>query len=225
MTTTKDETDFWHGRWQAGQIGFHEGAPNEYLVRHGAALDLSKGAGVLVPLSGKSHDMRHLAEAGARVVGCELVEQAVRAFYDEAGVSPAITSTPPFEVFEAPIGAGSVRVLVGDALLLTKAVAGEITRVFDRAALIALPKELRARYVPTVLGLLSSGARILLVTLEHDAGSGPPHSVPRDEVDALYGERCDVTLLERVDVTARSPNVTGKGATSVHEAAYLVTVR
>jgi thiopurine S-methyltransferase len=171
--------------------------------------------------------MRFLAELGHRVVGCELVDQAAAAFFDEAGVEPARSQSADYDVREAAFGGkgGSVRILTGDALTLATEVTGPIDAVFDRAALIALPTELRAPYVARVLGLLRAGAPILLVTLEHDAGSGPPHSVPEDVVHALYAERADVKLLERRDVAAESPHILQKGATHVHEAAYLVTVR
>lgn len=30
------DPDFWHSRWSAGQIGFHEGEPNAHLLPAGA---------------------------------------------------------------------------------------------------------------------------------------------------------------------------------------------
>lgn len=230
MNGSREEAAFWRGRWDSGQIGFHEGAPNAHLVRHVALLESSPaalGARVLVPLCGKSVDLRYLAERGHHVVGCELVERAAGAFFAEASVAPAASAQVPFDVLEAPIGVagGSVRVLVGDALALTRAHTGDVDAVFDRAALIALPKDLRAAYAACVLDLLAPGGRVLLVTLEHDVGAGPPHSVPRDEVEALYGARTIIEPLGRAEVTSESPSLVAKGATRVHEAAYLLTVR
>ena len=50
---------------------------------------------------------------------------------------------------------------------------------YDRAALVALPPEMRARYVAHVAALLPSGARGLLVSFEYlPAEGGPPFSVP-----------------------------------------------
>ena len=53
------QPDFWRSRWTAGQIGFHEGKPNQHLVKHVAALGKAKH--VLVPLCGKAEDLAFLA--------------------------------------------------------------------------------------------------------------------------------------------------------------------
>ena len=42
---------------------------------------------------------------------------------------------------------------------------------FDRGALVAIPPEHRGEYVQVTDGLMERGARILLVTVEHDGYS------------------------------------------------------
>ena len=44
---------FWHQRWQAGQIGFHQDAPTPLLLRHWPTLQVPAGGKVFVPLAGK----------------------------------------------------------------------------------------------------------------------------------------------------------------------------
>ena len=180
---------------------------------------------IFVPLSGKSVDVRWLAEQGHDVVACELVGDAVRAFFEESGVTPSATKSGPFDVFNAEIGRGRVTVFLGDVLLLEPALVGAIDAVFDRAALIALSPEVRPLYAKTVLALLGPSARMLLVAFEHDAGVGPPYSVSQEEVEQLYAGRAEVRLIEREDVTAESPHMVAKGATSVRETVYLLTFR
>ncbi len=60
--------------------------------------------------------------------------------------------------------------------------------VYDRAALVALPEEMRAEYAQRVLQLLKPGGRILLVSMDYVQTelSGPPFSVPEAEIRTLF---------------------------------------
>ena len=101
---------FWQNRWVAGQIGFHEGKPNRFLLRF---LDRLGAPGtVFVPLCGKSVDLDTLAARGFRVTGCEIVERAVTDYFDERGVAPSITRQTDREIYEI----GPVRLVRGDVL-------------------------------------------------------------------------------------------------------------
>lgn len=216
------ERSFWQGRWDSGQIAFHEGTANRFLVRHADEVLPPAGTGsVLVPLCGKTRDLAWLAARGHRVVGCELIETAARAFFEEERVVPKERSVGPF----VALSSGDITILVGDALALTTEATGMIDAVFDRAALVALPLEMRAGYVASVASVTRPGATGLLVTLEHDAGSGPPFSLDRAVVSASYGGAFDVTDLEREDVTKENANIVAKGATQVFEIGYRLVRR
>lgn len=174
------EPSFWIDRWREGRIGFHEGAPNAFLVEHVARL---AGSRVLVPLCGKTEDLAYLAGAGRTVIGAELVEDAVRAFFAEHDATPAIAPRGAATAYTA----GEIEILAGDLFAITRDDVGAIDAIYDRAALIALPPEVRRRYVEH-LRLLAPGVPVLLVTIEYpqDQMSGPPFSVGDDEVRALY---------------------------------------
>jgi thiopurine S-methyltransferase len=216
------ERSFWQGRWDTGQIGFHEGSANRFLVRHAEQFLPQPGSGsVLVPLCGKSRDLSWLAARGHRVVGCELIETAARAFFAEEGVTPKERAAGPF----LALSSADVTILVGDALALTTEITGVIDAVFDRAALVALPEEMRADYAAAVASVTRSGGTGLLVTLEHDAGSGPPFSIDRASAVRSYGGGFDITDLEREDVTAENANIVAKGATQVFEIGYRLVRR
>ena len=60
--------------------------------------------------------------------------------------------------------------------------------LYDRAALVALPPELRPGYVSTPKNLLKADATQLLITLEYDQSkaNGPPYSVLPDEVSVYW---------------------------------------
>jgi thiopurine S-methyltransferase len=184
--------DFWLSRWREGRIGFHEGAPNAFLRAHLATLGAARR--VFVPLCGKTEDLAFLAAHGHAVVGVELVEDAVRAFFAEHELTPTVTSRGALTEYAS----GAVTLLVGDVFATTPALLGPIDALYDRAALIALPEALRVRYAAHLRALLPRGADGLLVTVEYppEAMSGPPFSVPEAEVRRLF-DGLSIALLDR----------------------------
>ncbi len=166
---------FWNERWQLGQIGFHEGKPNAHLLRHWASLGLPTGSTVFVPLCGKTVDMAWLAAQGHRVVGAELSALACAAFFDEQGLTPKQVQDGPFVRWTS----GPFTLLQGDVF----DVRGTFDALWDRAATIALPPDVRPRYAAHLHTLLAPAARGLMVTLQYDPTrrDGPPFCVPPDE--------------------------------------------
>ena len=65
--------------------------------------------------------------------------------------------------------------------------------VYDRAALIALPPELRSKYVAHLKQVLPGAAQLLL-TIEYpqERMDGPPFSVGLAEVRRLYGDGYEI---------------------------------
>jgi thiopurine S-methyltransferase len=183
----------WIARWREGRTGFHEGRPNALLEHHVA--QLAGRRRVLVPLCGKSEDLVFLVASGHEVVGVELAEQAVRAFFDEHRLTPSITPRGSLVEYRA----GAISLLVGDMFATTPALIGPIDALYDRAALVALPPELRPRYVAQLSTLVPAGAPGLIVTLEYDQRrvNGPPFAVLEPELRSLYAGRVIDLLEER----------------------------
>lgn len=199
------EPEFWNERWKAGQIAFHEGRPNDLLEGH---LDvLGDDRRVLVPLCGKAVDLAFLAARGHQVVGVELVEDAVAAFFAEQGLNPTVVRDFGFIRYSA----GAITILCGDVFETTAGLLGPIDALYDRAALIALPPDLRARYVAHLRALLPAGTPGLLVTVDYpqEAMAGPPFSVDEAEVRRLY-DGAEVRQLE--DRPLESPRLRATGA-------------
>jgi thiopurine S-methyltransferase len=226
------EPAFWQGRWQAGQIGFHRTEVNPNLVTFASWLDQDQpGKRLYVPLAGKSLDLLFLERRGHRVLACELVEQAVTAFFEEASRKPEVEHAPPFEVYRG----GDITFAQGNAFELSAEQARSMLHVapeqaavdgiMDRAALVAILPADRVRYAAGLRALLTRGGRILLETLEHDATSAPPHSVSEAEVEALFGGSFSIEKLREADITTDSPNLTAKGATFVREKVFGLVVR
>ena len=208
---------FWHQRWQDNQIGFHQAAPTPLLMKHWPSLDVAPGTQVFVPLAGKSLDMLWLAAQGHRVLGVELSQLAVEQFFAENDLQPDIETTR----YGTHYRAGEIELVCGDAFSLDESALQDCAAVFDRAALIALPPGLRARYANELYAKLPSGCRGLLVTLEYAQAErdGPPFSVPEDEVRALYGRDWDIELRERRPIPPEHPGFVS-GVSKLDTAAY-----
>src|SRR5215470_5735689 len=108
----------WTARWRDGRTAFHEGRPNR-LLEHGVAR-LAGSRRVLVPLCGKAEDLAFLAARGHEVLGVDLVEQAVREFFDEHRLVPSIAPRGPYHAYQA----GAITLLAGDLFALTPELAG-----------------------------------------------------------------------------------------------------
>ncbi|MEC9482770.1 MAG: thiopurine S-methyltransferase, partial [Halomonas sp.] len=153
-------TNEWLARWREGRIGFHLSEPHPALERHWSALGGVPGSKVLVPLCGKSLDMRWLAERGHPVLGIELAAEAIEQFLSEGQGAISRYHQGHFHVYRQ----GSVELWCGDFFHLHIDQAHEIQAFYDRAALIALPPATRQRYAFHLAQLLPPGARGLLVT-------------------------------------------------------------
>ena len=215
------QPDFWLERWQRNEIGFHQPAPHRALARHWASLGLPRGSRVLVPLAGKSSDMLWLAAAGHQVVGIELAELAVRAFFEENALAPTITRTITDHGALQRFSVAGLDLWCGDVFAIGAADIGRVAAVFDRAALVALPEAIRRPYVAHLDAITPPGTRTLLITMEYAQAEmpGPPHAVLEAEVRALYrGHR--IELLERDDALADFPKFAQRGVTRLGEAIY-----
>jgi thiopurine S-methyltransferase len=211
------EPDFWRERWRTGQIGFHRDRPNPLLVRHHGHLPAPPSR-VLVPLCGKSVDLRWLADRGHEVVGVELVAEAAEQFFHEQGLSPQRTRDGDRVIYEA----GPIVVVVGDFFEVTPRELGTFDGVWDRAALVALPPPMRARYAPHLHGFMAPGARMLLVTYAFDGPPvGPPFAVEDEEVERLHGPALGLTRLESLDILDESPHFRERGVTRLEERVWL----
>ncbi len=216
------QREFWLERWQLNQIGFHSEDINPYLPRFWPDFKLAADSRVLVPLCGKSKDMLWLKNQGHAVAGVELSPLAVEAFFAENRLKVNKTSQAPFTVSQAE----AIRLYCGDFFDLRPAQLDGIDAVFDRAALVALPPALRKNYVNQLRSLLKPGVKILLVAFDYDQDEmpGPPFCVPAQEIEALYGEWCAVTLLCTQDITAQEPKFRERGLSSLREQVYALTV-
>jgi len=173
--------DQWLARWENGHTGWHEAGGNTALRKFWPRL--GAGSRVLVPLCGKSPDLLWLAQQGHEVTGVELSEIAARAFFAETGVSFNVESRGRLLCFQGVEQA--VTIICGDYFQFLDE---PFDALYDRAALVALPADLRPGYVTHTIKLLRVDAAQLLITLEYDQSraNGPPYSVLSDEVSVYW---------------------------------------
>jgi len=212
------DPDFWHERWKTNQIGFHQGDVNSYLVRYWPSLTLNEGDRILVPLCGKSRDMFWLLEQGFAVTGVEISPLAVEAFFTENRLTPVISREPRCVRWKTE----TLEILCGDFFELKRCDIGICQGVYDRAALIALPPAMRARYVNHLSNLLEQQVRGLLLTMDYNQSEmeGPPFSVSDEEVSQLYADTCTVQQLSRTDILHSQPRLLERGLTRLSEQAW-----
>lgn len=209
--------DFWHQRWQNQQIGFHQGEVNPFLLAHFQALGLQVGMRVFVPLCGKSLDMHWLLAQGFQVVGAELSQLAVDALFAELGLTPEITQSGALRHYRAR----QIEIFQGDFFALTQNQLGTVNAVYDRAALIALPDEMRKQYCQHLMAI-SQTAPQLLISFHYDQSRvpGPPFSVNKEEVSAHYTSHYTITELASVSLEKGM-----KGQYPAEETAWLLSPR
>jgi thiopurine S-methyltransferase len=210
--------DFWYERWQNRQIGFHRDEVHPYLTRFWPTLDIAPGSRVFVPLCGKSNDLLWLRAQGHEVVGVEVSPIAVREFFEENRLTPSILTVDSFQLYECD----GIGLYCGDFFALTASHLAGVSAVYDRAALVALPPEMRGRYARHLLQLLPVGVKTLLVAFEYPQHEmpGPPFNVDANEIAALFGAQCEIHQLLEADILEQEPRFRDKGVTRLKETVY-----
>ncbi len=208
------EHQFWHERWNENKIAFHQSEAHPLLVTHLGRLALTAGQRVFIPLCGKTLDVGYLLSQGYRVAGAELVESAVQQLFAELGITPEVEAAGKLKRYSAP----NVDVFVGDIFDLTKEVLGPIDAVYDRAALVALPEDMRKRYTRHLMELTATAPQFL-ITFEYDQKKmdGPPFSISHAEVREHYAAQYRPTLIESAAVSGKL-----KGRVEANEDVWLL---
>jgi thiopurine S-methyltransferase len=198
-------SSFWHQRWEKNEIGFHEGKPNPLLVKHFHELSVAKGRRIFVPLCGKTLDISWLLSRGYRVAGAELSQLAIEQLFMELGMQPEVTTVGKVEQWSA----NNLDIFVGDIFAVSEKMLSPIDAVYDRAALVAFPEDMRKRYTAHLTEVTKKSPQ-LLICYEYDQSlmDGPPFSVSNEEVHRHYATAYDLTLLSSTEVAG---GLKGKG--------------
>lgn len=191
------DAEFWHERWRENRLGFHQSDYNALMIAHFERLNLPPGARVFVPLCGKTRDIAWLLSRGYRVSGVELSALAVNQLFADLEVVPALSDAGSLQGYAAP----GLDIFAGDIFDLSREALGSTDAVYDRAALVALPQEMRVPYADRVHAI-TGGAQQFLLTFEYDQRvmEGPPFSVDAAELERIYADRYAITALAEAEV-------------------------
>lgn len=191
------EPYFWHKKWKSNDIAFHASEANPFLVEYYNKLSLKKGSRVFLPLCGKTLDIQWLLSNGYHVVGAELSEIAIEQLFTELRLRPTIDTLEKLKHYNA----NNIDIFVGDIFDVSTNILNHIDAIYDRAALVALPTEMRNRYSMHLMEITQQAPQ-LLISYEYDQNlqEGPPFSVSNEEVKQHYQKNYDVILLKSIDV-------------------------
>ena len=220
------EIDFWLERWEKSETGFHQQAINPYLMyfygEKGPAVEQRDKFKVFVPLCGKSKDMLWLSQNNYKVFAVECSERAVKDFFKENALNYRYAEKDQHAFYQSSDQAAAIEVFQGDFFALEQEDLNDVTDIFDRASLIALPAEMRELYAKKMTELQKPGMRSLLVTLSYDQSvmNGPPFSVSEEDVYDLYSDNFSIKKLCFKDIINDEAKFKSRGLTSLLETVY-----
>jgi thiopurine S-methyltransferase len=188
MNTGRDNP-LWLQFWRDQRNDFHQQSVNPLLIRFWPDFNPATGSRVFVPLCGKSLDMLWLAEQGHQVIGVELSPVAVEAFFSENQLKPSRRRIGKFVHWQHR----NISILCGDFFALKPSDLGDIDLVYDRAALTALPEDLRTAYAAKLRLITPTESHVLLLTTEDFVAEGCTGMID-SEIDNLFAANFDIEL-------------------------------
>ncbi|WP_108650724.1 thiopurine S-methyltransferase [Dongshaea marina] len=211
---------FWHDRWETQKIGFHLEEINPLLREFWSHLELGPDANILVPLCGKTLDLHFLTEKHAQIIGSELSAIAAKDFFDEAGLTPVISSHGKIQSYQAQ----NLAILQGDFFDIQPEQTATINGFYDRAALIAWPEQARLKYMEHLARLLPQGSRGLLITLDYPQQqlAGPPFATSSHWLEEYVTPFFRIQLLSSEDALSSNPKFVKNGVDYLYENVYLL---
>ncbi|MGF1522723.1 MAG: hypothetical protein ACFBSF_10465 [Leptolyngbyaceae cyanobacterium] len=188
--------EFWLNSWDLGgsKTSFHRQDIHPYATRYASA-EFLKGKRVLVPLCGKDNALMWFREHAAHVVGIEFAEKAIHQFFREQNLPYLKTPGRRYE-------AERLTIINRDIFKLTPVDIGPIDFVYDRAALVALPEDMRARYRQKMDEFMPVSVQCLVITLEYapSIGPTPPFSITPAEIDQYYHHNYAIEHVEQLSL-------------------------
>lgn len=207
--------DYWHKSWQENKTAWYQKKANPFLVRYFQELSLPKNSRIFVPLCGNSIDIVWLLSQGYKVVGIDLSEIAIRQLFQELSVEAKASPIAKLTHYAAT----DIDIFVGNIFDLSKDLIGTVDAIYDRAALVALPEDMRREYRAHLLEITARAPQLLL-TFSYDQNlmDGPPFSIDKEKVHQHYQENYNLKFLESADVRGKL-----KGQVEAKENAWLLS--
>lgn len=212
------QAEFWLESWDIGgsKTSFHRKDVHPYVEAYAPAHWL-KGKRVLVPLCGKDNALMWFREHADHVIGIELAEKAVDQFFDEQNLSYYKTADQRYE-------AERLTIINRDIFDIHPDEIGPIDFVYDRAALVALPEEMRERYRQKIDEFMAVGSQCLVITLEYAPFEipTPPFSITPAEIDSYYRDNYAIDHVKQLEVP-NHPMIRKMGLDFLKEHGFMLT--
>lgn len=212
---------YWHEKWQTNDIMFHKIGTHPLLIANSKYLLPGK---VIVPLCGKSLDMMYLQQEGHDVVGFELSPIACEAFFSENNLRYEKITKGNIILYQS----SRISIWCGDIFSLPDEAWKDFSGIYDRAAIVALPPDVRKKYSKLVIDQMKKNsstfrsALTICVEYTDETIEGPPFSVNEKEIKKLYGKALKVKKIS----TTLDPHLSGRAPrfqkVHVHEKVYVL---
>merc|ERR1711962_1604461 len=129
----ENRMEHWDGRWEEGKTGWHKTDVNPVLAAHHPKLLTQTGRRVLVPLCGKTLDMKWLYDSGHTVVGIEGILKPVLEFFSEQQLEFNIKELPWAKIYQTQDE--RLKIYVCDLFNMDVEHMGKFDAVWDRGSL------------------------------------------------------------------------------------------
>lgn len=162
-------------------------------------------ARILLPLSGKSNDLRFLYQNGHVVTGVECAPQAIDDFFTSNNLSHDVQwiqgTKKGGKVKLHTTPDNRLRICQSNFLTLDSpnVLNGTMNCVWDRGAFGTITEEEQVLYIQTIRKLLGPNFRYLLLVLEFDQSQSKdpvPLAQPEEKIHRMFGAFCHIEKLE-----------------------------
>ncbi|KAK6179820.1 hypothetical protein SNE40_012091 [Patella caerulea] len=225
MKYTEYSLDDWNKRWTDNRIGFHDGVVNPNLEKHfEKMLNGRETITVFLPMCGKTVDIKWLYDKGHTVIGVEFASKPIKDFFDEQGLAYIKEDVKEFNGTLYKSTDGRIKLYNCDFFEFKKNEDVEIDGIFDRAAFVAINRDVRNKYADKIKSLMSAGTQYMLVTMDYDETihPGPPHFVAEEVIEELYGKECNIKQIDYKDIFQTKPSYASWGLTTMNERVHLI---
>ncbi|XP_076031822.1 thiopurine S-methyltransferase-like [Oratosquilla oratoria] len=223
MSEMTDRVKCWSDKWKEGETSWHKEEVNPDLIKHEHKLLTGPGLDVLIPLCGKTIDMKWLYDKGHKVTGIEGVEKPIIEFFTEHGILYKKENLSWGTLYKSEDG--RLKIYQSDLFKVEPSHLGKFDAVWDRASLVAISENDRERYAALLKSLLKPKFHYLLSVMKYEptaAFSGPPYNIPLNLVAELFGDVSNQEVLEEFDRVKREPFIIQWGLTQCMEVILLL---
>ncbi|XP_066959611.1 probable thiopurine S-methyltransferase [Macrobrachium rosenbergii] len=196
----ENRLDQWNIRWEENKTGWHLKDVNCVLLNHGDLLLSEPSRRVLVPLCGKTLDLKWFYDGGHTVVGIEGIEMPIVDFFSEHDIPYVVEQFPDGKLYKSKDG--RLLMYCCDLFKLNAAILGKFDAIWDRGSLVAIYEEDRENYAKLMKSVLAPDFRYLASIVQYtptEKFSGPPRTIPTELLQELYGDVCEIKIVESID--------------------------